>query len=413
MKYVILGSSAAGVNGAKEIRKLDPNGEILLISKDKTIYSRCILHHYISGDRKMDRLSFVEKDFLQRYKIKFMGGIEAISLNVEKKEVHLSNREITTYDKLLISTGSNSFFPPIENMDNAKNVIGFRNIDDCIEIMELTKKIDNIVVMGGGLVGVDSITGLLNYKKNLFLVEMQNRLLSIQLDKKASSTYESAFEEKGVKFYFNLGAQRINLDAEDRVKSITLSNGEEIPCELLIVTAGVRANVSFLKDSGIEVDRRGLIIDASGKTNDPDIYGAGDVTGRGPIWPVAVKEGIIAASNMVGVHKEVTDFFVSKSAMNFFGITTMSLGINEPEDNSYIVEIEEDKKGNYKKIIHKDGKIHGAVLQGDLSYAGTLTQLIKENIDVSKVKKSLFKIDYSDFFHVTDNFEFSYEKGDI
>jgi NAD(P)H-nitrite reductase large subunit len=179
---------------------------------------------------------------------------------------------------------------------------------------------------------------------------------------------------------------------------------------LLIVAAGVRSNTEFLKGTNIELDRGGLVIDSNGRTNDPYIYGGGDVTGWGPIWPVAVKEGIIAGSNMAGVSKEMTDFFVSKSTMNFLGIPTMSLGISEPKDDSYIVELEEDEKGNYKKIIHKDGKIHGAILQGDLSYAGVLTQLIKDNIDVTRVKKPLFKIDYSDFFHTTDTFEFSYEK---
>lgn len=408
MKYLILGSSAAGINGAKEIRKWDPKGEIYLISKDETIYSRCILHHFMSGKRTAERLSFVEKDFFERYNIKWMGGVEARGIDREKRKVYLSNGKLMDYDRLLIATGSNSFFPPIENMDKAKNVIGFRNMEDAIEIMEKAKKIDNIVVMGGGLVGVDAITGLINYGKNLYLVEMQDRLLSIQLDKRASKTYESAFEEKGVKFYFNLGAKKINIDKENKVKSISLSNGEEIPCELLIVTAGVRANIGFLQDSGIDLDRKGLIINSRGETNDLNIYGAGDVTGRGPIWPVAVKEGVIAGSNMAGVNREITDFFTSKSTMNFFGIPTMSLGVNEAEDDTYKLEIEEDNKGNYKKIIHKDGKIYGAILQGDLSYAGVLTQLIKDNIDISKVKKPIFKIDYSDFFNTTGSLEFTY-----
>ncbi len=72
--------------------------------------------------------------------------------------------------------------------------------------------------------------------------------------------------------------------------------------------------------------------------------------------------------------------------------------------------VDRDKKGNYKKIVSKDGVITGALIQGDLSYAGVLTQLIRRKIDVSKVKKPLFKIDYSDFFRVEDNFEFAYDK---
>jgi NAD(P)H-nitrite reductase large subunit len=178
----------------------------------------------------------------------------------------------------------------------------------------------------------------------------------------------------------------------------------------LIVAAGVRSNVNFLEGSGIETDKFGLLIDTFGKTNCEDIYGAGDVTGRNPIWPTAAKEAIIAASNMAGVKCEMTDFFASKSTMNFLDIPTMSLGINEPTDDTFKVEIQSDDKGNYKKIIHKDGKIYGAIIQGDLSYTGVLTQLIKNNIDISKVKKPIFKIDYSDFFNINENFEFTYEK---
>lgn len=86
----------------------------------------------------------------------------------------------------------------------------------------------------------------------------------------------------------------------------------------------------------------------------------------------------------------------------------MSLGAVEPEDDTYTVEIQKDEK-NYKKIIHKDGKIYGALIQGELDYAGILTQLIRENIDVSKVTKNIFDIDYADFFNLEKNFEFSYK----
>ena len=163
-----------------------------------------------------------------------------------------------------------------------------------------------------------------------------------------------------------------------------------------------------MENSNVECDRFGLIIDAKGKTNVENIYGAGDVTGRNPIWPTAVKEGIIAAHNMLGKEMIMTDFFGSKNTMNFVGIATMSLGMVEPADETYIVETKVEGD-NYKKIIHKDGKIYGAIIQGDLSYAGVLTQLIKENIDVSKVTKSLFDIDYADFFNIEKNFEFSYK----
>ena len=119
--------------------------------------------------------------------------------------------------------------------------------------------------------------------------------------------------------------------------------------------------------------------------------------------------GIIAASNMAGVPRKMTDFFASKSTMNFLGIPTMSLGNVNPEDDSYSVEIRET--GNsYKKIVHKNGKITGAILQGDLAYGGILQQLIANHIDVTRVKKPIFDVDYSDFFNIKENFEYYYEE---
>ncbi|OOM09165.1 NAD(P)/FAD-dependent oxidoreductase [Clostridium saccharobutylicum] len=408
MKYVVLGASASGINGVRQLRNLDKEAEITLISKDDKIYSRCILHHYMEGIRDIKKLEFVEDDFINKNNIKWVKGVEATKVDIRTKKVIVSNGEEIEFDKLLIATGSNTFFPPIPNLKEAPNAIGFRNFDDCEKIMEMSKTCDNIVVMGAGLVGIDVISGLTHTGKNVALVEMKDHMLSIQLDKKAALAYEKGFESKGVKQYYEKGIKELIVDETGKITEILLSSGEKIPCDLLIVAAGVRANVSFLEGSGIETDRFGLIIDELGQTNCDDIYGAGDVTGRNPIWPTAVKEGIIAANNMCGVKSEMTDFFASKSTMNFLEIPTMSLGINEPLDETYMVEIESDDNGNYKKIIHKDGKIYGAILQGDLSYAGVLTQLIRAQIDISKVKKSIFKIDYSDFFNIQENFEFTY-----
>ncbi|AKA69876.1 NAD(P)/FAD-dependent oxidoreductase [Clostridium scatologenes] len=408
MKYVVLGASASGINGVRQLRNLDKEAEITLISKDDKVYSRCILHHYMEGIRDVKRLEFVEDDFMNKNNIKWIKDNEAIKIDVNLKEVVLLDERIVKFDKLLIATGSNTFFPPIPNLRTAPNAIGFRNFDDCEKVMELSKTCDDIVIMGAGLIGIDVISGLLHTGKNIALVEMKDHMLSIQLDKRAASAYEKGFESKGVKQYYEKGINELIVNEEGKITDILLTTGEKIPCDLLVVAAGVRANVGFLEGSGIETDKFGLIIDAFGKTNCEDIYGAGDVTGRNPIWPTAVKEGIIAASNMVGVKSEMTDFFASKSTMNFLGIPTMSLGINEPTDETYTVEIESDDNGNYKKVIYKDGRIYGAILQGDLSYAGILTQLIRAKIDVSKVKKPIFKIDYSDFFNIKENFEFTY-----
>ena len=144
MKYVVIGSSAAGVNAIRELRRLDKECQIVLISKDKDIYSRCILHEYLAGKRTIERLRFVEKDFETLYKVDWMKGREAIGLDREKKEVILDGDERVSYDKLLIATGSHTFFPPIKNMLGSPNMIGFRNIDDIEVLKEVAKTKKNI-----------------------------------------------------------------------------------------------------------------------------------------------------------------------------------------------------------------------------------------------------------------------------
>ena len=406
-KFVVIGASAAGINCAKTLRQNDKESEIILISKDDKVYSRCILHHYIDGRREIDALDFTPKDFFEKYNIKWIKGVEVIGIDTDKKIIKISNNENISYDKVLLATGASSFLPPIENLRTANNVIGLRNLDDAIKIKEKAKEVKNIAILGAGLVGVDVLAGLLHYDVNISLIEMGDRLLPLQLDKYAASVYEEKLRKKGVNLKFNVRAEKVIVDGENNPKAIMLSTGEEVPCDLIVACAGVRSNIEFLKDSKIECDKFGLIINEKGETNIKDVYGAGDITGRNPIWPTAVKEGIIAANNMTNRKSEMDDFFGSKNTMNFCGLATMSLGIVNKPDETY-KEVIEKKNEDYKKIIYKDGLIHGAIVQGDLSYVGVLTQLIKDKINVDKVKKPLFNIDYSDFFNETENLEFIY-----
>ena len=402
MKHVIVGASAAGINAAKTLRQLDQDADITIISEDESVYSRCIMHHYLKGRRNLKQLSFVGPEFMADNKINWLKGVKAAKIDTGKNELSLTDGSTVSYDKLLLAAGSSTAFPrKIKNLDKARSgVTGFRNIGDAMEIKKLAAEsgISNIVVLGAGLVGIDVVEGLLDFGKNISIVESYSHMLNRQLDMRAAGVYERAFSNAGVKQYYGTNVTELELDAGNAVRGVKLSSGVSIPCDLFIAASGAVANVAFLEGSAVAVDDRGLIFDKCGKTNIDNIYGAGDISGRSPIWPAAVKEGIIAAYNMAGRPLEQTDFFASKSTMNFLGIATMSLGLPEPPDNSYNVETDFDDKGNYKKVIHKDGEIKGAIVQGDLSYSGILTQLIRGQVNVSKVKKPLFNIDYSDFF---------------
>lgn len=415
MRYVVLGASAAGVNGVRQLRKQCPEAEIILVSKDRAVYSRCILHHYLGNMRTKEELCFAEEDFEDRYKVDWRKGVSCTGLDDKEKKVILSDGTSISYDRLLIATGSHTLLPPVKGLLETEGVYGFHNLDEVESIKKRAGKAEHIVVMGGGLTGLDAAVGFLHLGKKADLVEMEGHLLAKQLDARSSKTYEEAMENEGIRLHLGVGIREV-CSKNGTITSLKLTDGSELACDMLVVTAGVRPNIDFLKGSGVECDQFGLVIDRYGQTSVPDIYGAGDVTGRSPIWPAAVKQGMVAAVNMAmddaqeGRRATMDDFFASKSTMNFLDIPTMSLGIPERPDHSYEVVLE-DRDGIYRKVIHKNGKIYGAILQGDLSYGGVLTQLIASKIDISKVKKPLFEIDYSDFFHTKDNFEFYYEEA--
>ncbi|MGL5722461.1 MAG: FAD-dependent oxidoreductase, partial [Brevinema sp.] len=190
--------------------------------------------------------------------------------------------------------------------------------------------------------------------------------------------------------------------------SVTLKTGESIPADFIISTAGICPNTDFLKDSGIVLNNKAIAVNELGQTSHPDVFAAGDVTATAAIWSLAVKEGIAAGQNMAGISTTMNDFFGYKSTINLFNIPTMSVGTEvASEHSSFTVEIQDDGE-NYKKIVHKDGKIYGAIIQGNLAYTGILTQLIKEKIDVSRLKKPIFDVDYADFFNISKNFEYTF-----
>ena len=407
MAYVVVGASAAGINAAKTLREINKDIEIILVSKDEYVYSRCILHHFLDGRRDIEDLDFSPGEFFKKYDIKWMKGVEVTGIDTKEKKLKLDNGENLYYEKVVLATGASSFLPPIENLRTANNVIGLRNLDDAIRIKEIAPKVKNIIILGAGLVGVDAMAGLLDYDAKVTMIEMGDRILPLQLDHYAANVYIERLKEEGVDFRFNVRAEKVIVDENNNPVAIKLNTGEEVPGELIIACTGVRSNVGFLEGSGIECDKFGLIFNPKGETNVKEVYGAGDISGRNPIWPTAVKEGLIAANNMCDKEIYMEDFFGSKNTMNFCGVATMSLGTVIKPDDTY-KEAVEIKGKDYKKIIHKNGTIYGAIVQGDLSYLGILTQIIKDKINVDRVKKPIFQIDYSDFFNEKQNLEFVY-----
>lgn len=397
MRHVILGASAAGINAAKTLRLLNKDAEIVVVSVDEYVYSRCMLHHLISGERDIQGLSFVSENFFDEFNINWIKGVSCVSLDVAVKSVELSDGRFLEYDRLLIATGASSFIPNVPNLRTAKNVFGLRNLDDAQLIAAKAQNARNVVVMGAGLVGLDAVIGLIHKNVTVHLVEMFDRVLPMQLDAYAASVYEQKLREKGVNLYTSVRVEEVTTAASGNIEYVKLSNGVSIRCDVAVVATGVVPNIDFVNENEIKVNR-GILINGKSETSAKDVYAAGDVTGATPIWPLASKQGVVAAYNMSGIEKYNDDLFALRNSMNFMDIPTVSLGMIHP-DADCEVKVYRDTS-SYKKFILKNSILHGVILQGDIAYSGIYRHLIRHSIDISRINKEIDEVDYADFYEI-------------
>ena len=404
--YVVLGASASGINAAKTLRELDKDANIVLISKDEKIYSRCMLHHVISNHKTVEQINFVEDNFIEKNNIKWIKGRNIKGIDSEAKLIELED-QIIEYNKLLIATGASAFIPPIKNLRDGNFVYTLRNIDELHKIKEKASTSNKVAIIGAGLVGIDALVGLLEYENlEVSLVYTEDYILNKQLDKYSASTYEKKFIEKGAKLHSKASIKEIVLDKSKDVKAIKFEDGTLVECDMIIVATGVIPNADFINGTNIEYNR-GIVINDRCETTEANIYAAGDVVGKNAIWPLAVKQGIVAAYNMLGKEKKIEDSFSFKNSMNFMGVATISLGITNPIDDTYAVVSRCDENG-YKKFIYKDNVICGLVSQGDISYTGTVAYLIKNKVEIPNLEKRIFDVGYADFLELKENGEFCY-----
>jgi NAD(P)H-nitrite reductase large subunit len=403
MKQVIIGAGAAGVTAAQTIKKINPSDEVTIISIDDIIHSRCMLHKYISGERDDRSVSFVDEDFTTENDIRWSSANQVLKIDTEKNTV-VTDRGDIPYDNLLIATGANSVTPPVGDLRTAKNTFGLRNLSDAKAIAEKATDSKKVAIVGAGLVGLDAAYALLELGKEITVIEMLDSVLAINLDKHSAAAYQALFEQHGCTFRLGIGVTGTKGTA-DHIDGLILGEGEVIDCDMVIMAVGVRPATGMLEGSGIQYERS-VQVDEYLKTNISNVFAAGDVSGLSGIWPNARKQGEVAAKNMCGLKTKYEDTFAIKNTLNFFGLITLSLGVINEQDGDEVL-IREDRF-TYKKLILRAGKVVGVILQGDIAGSGFWQYLIKQQIDVSHLGKSIWKVSYADFFGTESNGEYKW-----
>ncbi|MCL2276554.1 MAG: FAD-dependent oxidoreductase [Treponema sp.] len=409
MKYVIIGNSAAGIGAAEGIRaaeaasNIDQPGEITIITNESHhTYSRPLISYLLLGKATEDTMKYRDDNFYSDNNITLLTGVSAEKIDAEKKQVFLSGGSAISYDKLLVAAGSSPFVPPFEGLSTVKEKFTFMNLDDACNIDKAleNKKQANVLIIGAGLIGLKCAEGIIKRASKVTVADLAPGILSSILDEESSAIVQNYIEEQGIEFKLKTSVKKFENN------SAVFDDGVIINFDILVLAVGVRPNTSLLKDiAGID---RGIIVNGRSETSAKDIYAAGDCTqtldissGQNKIMallPNAYMQGECAGINMVSGAGKSFDKAIPMNAIGFFGLHIMTAGNytgnvyllkKDTETYNEIIESNENKNVNVKKLFYSDNILNGFILIGDVEKAGIYTSLIRERTPLDSIDFAL------------------------
>ena len=418
MKYLILGNGPAGVIAAETLRKADPKGKITMVgSEDEPPYSRMAIPYYLEGN--IDEAgTYLRKAKTHFKKLKITNKVaKATAINSNAKTVTLDDGSSEKYDKLLIATGSHPIRPPIPGID-LPNVHTCWTLDDARAIASLAKQGKTVVQVGAGFIGCIILEALAKNGVDLTVVELGDRMVPRMMTPKAGGIIKDWVQNKGVRVVTSAKVETIaalgqsggsvwdaikgifgggSSPSGDDQMTVTLSTGEKIGCDLVIMSAGVKPNIDFLGGSGVEV-ANGILTDRNMQSSVADIYAAGDVAeapdlfNNSPmvsaIQPNAADQARIAALNMAGKSAEHAGV-LAINVLDTLGLISSSFGQWEGVDGGEGVELSEPKYNRYISLQFKDDVLVGATSVGLTQHVGVLRGLIQGEVSLGEWKDIL------------------------
>ena len=385
--YMIIGNGVAGTTAAENIRRQDKKGNITIVTdEDLSFYWRIKLNEYISGDITEEQLLAKKEDWYRDQNITLKLKTRIVRADAQKKVVVTEDKKELAYDSLLIATGSHSFIPPIKGSEK-KGVFALRDVQDARDISAFAKNIEDVILIGGGLLGLEAGNALRKLGKKIMVVEFFPRLLPRQLDVEGAGRLQKIME--GMGFSFRLGAKTQEITGDDKANGALLEGGETLSGEMVVISAGVRPNLDLAEPLGLKTDK-GVVVDERLQTNQPNIYAAGDVAEFGGmpygIWPAAMEQGKIAGINMAG-GKATYNGTTMANTLKVVGVDLASAG-NIDAENEFESKVATD--GDlYKKVVFENNRIIGCIMLGDTKGFNEITKMMSEKRDVSQIKDQI------------------------
>ena len=387
---VVVGNGMAAARLVDELTKVALGRYAIAVIGDepRLAYNRVLLSSVLAGETASHDIELRPASWWGDRGVTLKYGCVATEIDVGRRELKIANEESIGFSRLVLATGSMPLRLNVPGADLA-GVHTFRDSRDVDMLLTLAAQKKRVVVVGGGLLGLEAAYGLSKAGSSVTLLHLMDRLMERQLDAPAAELLKSLVERKGVRVLLNANTARLH--GETRVEGIELSDGRRIDADAVVFAAGIRPNIALAKDAGIPVNR-GVVVDDVMQTGAPDIFALGECAEHrgicyGLVEP-AYEQARVLARHLAGRTAAYNGSVVATN-LKVSGVSVFSAGDFMGADGSEAIVLNDVRHGTYKKLVISDGCLVGAVLVSDVGDALWYLELIRNREPIASIRNRM------------------------
>lgn len=387
---VIIGNGMAAARLVEELAKRALGRYAIAVIGDepRLAYNRVLLSSVLAGEATSQEIELKSAAWWRDRGVTVTYGCAANSVDLAARKVHLANGTDVPFSKLVFATGSAPLRLAVPGAD-LPGVHTFRDSRDVDQLLALAGAKRRVVVVGGGLLGLEAAYGLAKAGSKVTLLHLMDRLMERQLDAPAAVLLKRLVESKGIEIVLDADTRRIM--GTDRVEGVELADGHSITADAVVFAAGIRPNVALAKEAGVPVNR-GIVVDDRICTGVENVYALGECaehrgTCYGLVEP-AYEQAKVLAAHLAG---NSTDYAGSVVATNLkvSGVSVFSAGDFLAAEGGETLVFNDERRGTYKKLVVADGRLTGAVLVGDTQDALWYLDLIRTMAPIETIRSDM------------------------
>ncbi|WP_299648297.1 nitrite reductase large subunit NirB [uncultured Tateyamaria sp.] len=388
-QIIVIGAGMASGRALEHLFDAGADVNVTLFNAEpRGNYNRIMLSPVLAGDKTYKEIVTHDADWYEANGVTCRFGERVTSVDRAAKTVTAENGDVLPYDKLIFGTGSNPFMIPLPGHD-LDGVIAYRDLEDTELMMSMGPQ-NKVVVIGGGLLGLEAAAGMAARGVDVTVVHIMGHLMERQLDEAAGYLLRKALVDKGITVLCQANSKEI-LGEDGKVKALLLDDGTELPCDLLVMAVGIRPNVALAAEAGLAVGK-GIHVDDQMVTSDESILAVGEcVEHNGAIFGLVAPlydQAKVAAQTILGedaafVQKELS------TKLKVTGCDLFSAGDFADGEGREDIVFRDPGRGVYRRLVIEDNVIVGTVMYGDTADSGWFFGLIRDKTDIAEMRDTV------------------------